>query len=168
MSHAAASARRRGLLLASFGGPPALTRFWRTIGDTVTRLDRTELELNEGKPGDPRDTTSPTAMLENLRKFVLGDVLSPPSRKMLAAWLIANTTGDALLRAGFPRNWKIGDKTGTGGYQTSNDIAVIWTLKRKPFVVSAYLTEGRGSDDDRERVLADVGHAVADEINSTK
>jgi len=156
------------LLLASFGGPPELTNFWRAIGDTVTRLDRTELELNEGRPGDPRDTTSPTAMLENLRKFVLGDVLSPPSRKMLSRWLIANTTGDARLRAGFPRNWKIGDKTGTGGYQTSNDIAVIWPLNRKPLVVTAYLTQGHGSDDKRDRILADVGRAVADEITSTK
>jgi beta-lactamase class A len=155
------------LLLASFGGPPALTSFWRAIGDTVTRLDRTELELNEGRPGDPRDTTSPEVMLENLRKFVLGDVLSPTSRRMLSGWLIANTTGDARLRAGFPRNWKIGDKTGTGGYQTSNDIAVIWPLKRKPLVVAAYLTQGRGSDDDRDRILADVGHAVADEISLT-
>ncbi len=156
------------LLLASFGGPPALTSFWRAIGDPVTRLDRTELELNEGKPGDPRDTTSPAAMQENLRKFVLGDVLSPPSRKMLSRWLIANTTGDARLRAGFPRNCEIGDKTGTGGYQTSNDIAVIWPLNRKPLVVAAYLTQGHGSDDDRDRILADVGRAVAGEITSTR
>ena len=149
------------LLLASFGGPAALTSFWRSIGDAVTRLDRIELELNEGKPGDERDTTSPAAMLENLRKFVLGDVLARPSRKMFTGWLIANTTGDARLRAGMPRDWKIGDKTGTGGHQTSNDIAVIWPMHRKPFVVAAYLTEGRGSDEDRERVLADVGRAVA-------
>jgi len=156
------------LLLASFGGPAALTGFWRAIGDTVTRLDRTELQLNEGKPGDPRDTTSPIAMLENLRKFVLGEVLAPPSRKMFTKWLVANTTGDARLRAGFPRNFEIGDKTGTGGYQTANDIAVIWPLNRKPLVVTAYLTQGHGSDDDRERILADVGRAVADEITSTK
>ncbi len=156
------------LLLASFGGPAALTSFWRAIGDTVTRLDRTELELNEAKPGDPRDTTSPIAMLENLRKFVLGDVLALPSRKMFTKWLVANTTGDARLRAGFPRNCKIGDKTGTGGYQTANDIAVIWPLNHKPLVVAAYLTQGRGSDDDSDGILADVGRAVAYEITSTK
>ncbi len=156
------------LLLASFGGPAALTNFWRSIGDTVTRLDRPELELNEGKPGDPRDTTSPIAMLANLRKFVLGDVLAPPSRKMFTKWLVRNSTGDARLRAGFPRNCEIGDKTGTGGYQTANDIAVIWPLNHKPLVVAAYLTQGKGSDDDRDRVLADVGRAVADEIISTR
>jgi beta-lactamase class A len=156
------------LLLASFGGPAALTSFWRAIGDTVTRLDRTELELNEGTPGDPRDTTSPAAMLENLRKFVLGDVLAPASRKMFSKWLVANTTGDARLRAGFPRNCEIGDKTGSGGHETTNDIAVIWPSNLKPFVVAAYLTQGPDSDDARNGILADVGRAVADEITSTK
>jgi len=156
------------LLLASFGGPAALTNFWRAIGDTVTRLDRTEPELNEGTPGDPRDTTSPAAMLENLRKFVLGDVLAPASREMFSKWLVRTTTGDARLRAGFPRNWVIGDKTGTGGHETSNDIAVIWPPSRKPFVVAAYLTQGPDSEDARNAILADVGHAVADEIASTK
>jgi beta-lactamase class A len=107
-------------------------------------------------------------MLENLRKFVLGDVLAPASRKTFSKWLVANTTGDARLRAGFPRNWEIGDKTGSGGHETANDIAVIWPSNRKPFVVAAYLTQAPGSDDARNGILADVGRAVADEINSTK
>jgi beta-lactamase class A len=156
------------LLLASFGGPAALTNFWRAIGDTVTRLDRIEPGLNECMPGDPRDTTSPAAMLETLRKFVLGDVLAPASREMFSQWLARNTTGDARLRAGFPRTWIIGDKTGSGRHETSNDIAVIWPSSRKPFVVAAYLTQGPGLEDARNAILADVGRAVADEITSAK
>jgi beta-lactamase class A len=156
------------LLLASFGGPAALTNFWRSIGDTVTRLDRMEPGLNEATPGDPRDTTSPAAMLENLHKFVLGDVLAPASREMFSKWLVANTTGDARLRAGLPRNWVIGDKTGSGGHETTNDIAVIWPSNREPFVVAAYLTQGPASDEARNAILADVGLAVAREITSAK
>jgi len=154
------------LLLASFGGPAALTNFWRSIGDPVTRLDRKEPELNEGAPGDPKDTASPAATVENFRKFVLGEVLSRASREMFSKWLIANTTGDARLRAGLPHDWRVGDKTGTGGHETSNDIAVIWPPNRKPFVVAAYLTQGSTSDHDREAILADVGRAVAREIAS--
>jgi beta-lactamase class A len=155
------------LLLASFGGPAALTNFWRSIGDTVTRLDRMEPELSDGAPGDPRDTTTPAAMLENLHKFVLGDVLAPASREIFTKWLVANTTGDARLRAGLPRDWVIGDKTGTGGHETSNDIAVIWPPDRKPFVVAAYLTQGSASAGARDAILADVGRAVAHEFSAT-
>ncbi len=155
------------LLLSSFGGPAALTAFFRSIGDTVTRLDRNEPELNEGAPGDPRDTTSPAAMLEDLRKFVFGNVLRPESRKLFANWLVANKTGGARLRAGLPRDWAIGDKTGTGDNATSNDIAVIWPSNRKPFVVTAFLTQGAASGDEREAILADVGRTIAHEIAST-
>jgi beta-lactamase class A len=49
-------------LLARFGGPSALTAFWRSIGDTVSRLDHNEPELNRTPPGDPHDTTTPTAI----------------------------------------------------------------------------------------------------------
>ena len=64
------------LLLARVGGPAALTAFWRTTGDTVSRLDHYEPELNRSPPGDPRDTSTPAAMAGNLRRFLLGDVLS--------------------------------------------------------------------------------------------
>lgn len=85
------------LLLASFGGPSALTSYVRALGDAVTRLDRIEPHLNEATPGDVRDTTTPAAMLENVRRLVLGEALSADSRSRLAAWLVANKTGDARL-----------------------------------------------------------------------
>ena len=74
------------LMLASFGGPEGLTAFVRTLGDPVTRLDRIETALNEGTPGDPRDTTSPLAMLGTMQKLVAGDALSAASRERLVGW----------------------------------------------------------------------------------
>ena len=99
-----------------------MTRFVRSLGDPVTRLDRTEPALNEALPGDPRDTTTPAAMAADLRKMALGPVLSPGSRDRLCAWMTANTTGTAKLRAGVPQAWRVGDKTGTGERGTSNDV----------------------------------------------
>src|SRR5208282_4065320 len=55
------------LLLETIGGPAAITRFARSLGDTVTRLDRIETSLNESLADDPRDTTSPTAMAGDLK-----------------------------------------------------------------------------------------------------
>ena len=75
------------LLLSAIGGPEGLTAFSRTLGDTVTRLDRIETELNEAAPGDPRDTTTPAAMAADIRALVLGDALSAASREQLKAWL---------------------------------------------------------------------------------
>jgi beta-lactamase class A len=149
------------LLLASFGGPGELTAYARSLGDEVTRLDRIETEVNEATPGDPRDTTSPAAMLEDMRRLVLGDALSEAGRAQLTAWLVANKTGDKRLRAGLPKDWRVGDKTGAGNNGATNDVAVMWPPERPPILVSAYHAEAPGSRDAHNAVLAEVGRIVA-------
>ncbi len=149
------------LMLESFGGPPELTLFARGLGDGVTRLDRSETALNEAKPGDPRDTTTPAAMAETLRRIVLGEALSAPSRDQMTAWLAANKTGDKRLRAGLPKDWRVADKTGGGGNGQTNDIAVLWPPGRAPIVVAVYYAESPASDDARNAVVAEVGRLTA-------
>jgi beta-lactamase class A len=153
------------LLLANLGGPEGLTAYARSLGDTVTRLDRAEPDLNEAVPDDPRDTTSPNAMVSSLRAVTTGSVLSPASREHLVGWLIGNKTGDARLRAGLPGGWRVGDKTGSGQRGTANDIAVIWpSSRRQPIFVSAYLTGSSPEADHRNATLAAVGRAVAESL----
>ena len=121
------------LLLAGIGGPPGLTAFARGLGDQITRLDRDEPSLNEALPDDPRDTTTPNAMASNLQTLILGTTaLSAASREQLTAWLIANKTGDTRLRAGFAKDWRIGDKTGAGDRGTNNHVAVVWPPNNAP------------------------------------
>jgi beta-lactamase class A len=149
------------LLLSAIGGPPGLTRFARRLGDKVTRLDRNELSLGEARPGDPRDTTSPKAMLADMDLLLTGALLSPQSRRRLIGWLIACRTGKARLRAGFPPDWRIGDKTGSGANGTTNDIAIAWRAREaEPLLVAAYLTGSTLEAAAREAILAAVGRAV--------
>lgn len=148
------------LILASLGGPSAVTAFARSLGDTVTRLDRIEGDLNEAKPGDPRDTTTPEAMASNLRVLVTGDALSRRSRDQFTTWLVECQTGGAKLRAGVPATWRVGDKTGSGGHGTTNDIAVMWPPGRAPLIVCVYLTETAISSDQANATFVAVGRAM--------
>jgi beta-lactamase class A len=149
------------LLLASLGGPEGLTAYARSLGDTVTRLDRIEPELNEAIPGDVRDTTTPAAMVANVRALTLDKALSATSREQLVRWLIGNKTGDTRLRAGLPAGWRVGDKTGSGERGTTNDVGVFWPPDRAPVIVSIYLTQTAASPTQRNATLAAVGRAVA-------
>jgi len=149
------------LLLAGAGGPAGVTAFVRRIGDDVTRLDRTEPTLNEGTPGDPRDTSTPRAMAHTLRKLMLGDALSDAGRALLVQWMSASTTGGKRLRAGVPFDWRVADKTGTGRLGTTNDVGVLWPPRRAPLVVVAYLTDTPAAADAREAALAHVARSVA-------
>ena len=149
------------LLLASLGGPSAITAYARSLGDDVTRLDRIEPELNEATPGDLRDTTTPAAMAKNLKLLATGTALSAASRDQLITWLVGCKTGDAKLRAGLPKSWRVGDKTGSGDHGSSNDAAVIWPNGEPPVIVTSYLTEPAAPDDKRNAAPAAVGRAVA-------
>jgi len=149
------------LILAALGGPAGFTAYARSLGDSVTRLDRIEPELNEALPGDPRDTTTPLAMLGNLQKLVLGDALSPASKEQLTKWMLANKTGDTRLRAQLPAGWRTGDKTGAGDRGTNNDVGVLWPPEGKPIVVTAYLTGTSAPVEKRNATLAAVGRAIA-------
>ncbi|MBF5058167.1 Beta-lactamase [Alcanivorax sp. 521-1] len=149
------------LVLDAIGGPAGLTRFLRGTGDNVTRLDRREPELNEATPGDPRDTTTPDAMLASLRALVFGDVLSESSRQQLLQWMKNDKIADALLRAGIPDDWTIGDKTGAGGHGSRAIIAVMWPPQRGPVLAAIYITETDASMDQRNAAIADIGRALA-------
>ncbi len=149
------------LLLRTFGGPAGLTAFARSVGDRVTRLDRFETALNEAVPGDPRDTTSPAAMLAHLERLLLGDALSRESRERLTGWLRANQRAPRRLRAGFPEGWQVADKPGSGAHGATNDVGIVWPIRRAPLLVSVYFAESALNDDDRDAVLARVARIIS-------
>ncbi|MGB5346217.1 MAG: class A beta-lactamase [Woeseia sp.] len=132
------------MLLDLVGGPPGLTRFLRGHGDSTTRLDRYEVELNTNLPDDARDTTTPAAIAASLQRLLLteglADGLSDESRTLLQDWLKSSTTGLKRLRAGIPAGWQVGDKTGYGGNGAVNDVAIVWPPGRPPVVIAVYMS----------------------------
>lgn len=148
------------LLLRDTGGPAGLTSFLRSVGDGVTRLDRREPELNVVIGGDERDTTTPAGMAGTLNRLVLGNALSAKSREQLKTWLIANTTGDARIRAGVPDTWTVGDKTGTWAGAT-NDVAVLWPPKGGPIILTVFYAGSSLDADGRNSVIASAARIVA-------
>ena len=146
------------LLFASMGGPKAVTRFARSLGDQFTLLDRIEPALN------PHDTTTPNAMLGDMQQLLLGDALSRSSREKLTRWLVGCQTGLRSLRAGMPTDWRVGDKTGQwdgNDRHANNDIAIAWPPHKKPRLVTAYYMTSTADVAARKAVLAEVGRIVA-------
>ena len=152
------------VLLEALGGPQAVTAFWRSLGDPVSRLDDVEPKLNV--PDGARNTATPAAMLGNLKAMLLGDALTPASRAQLLKWMQANTTGSAMLRAGLPSGWIVGDKTGRWNGSdphafATNDLAIVMPPGRKPILIVCYTQGGSTDADARAAVVASVGKIVA-------
>jgi beta-lactamase class A len=150
------------LLFDIVGGPAGVTSFWRSLGDETSHLDRREPALNV--PDGDKDTTTPVAMMGNLGQILLGNAVSPASRQKLLGWLAANTTGNLMLRAGLPKGWAVGDKTGRyseGAYNAAIDLAIATPPGRKPILIAAFTMNGHGDDNAHQALLADIGRIVA-------
>ncbi|WUB74516.1 class A beta-lactamase [Streptomyces sp. NBC_00576] len=124
------------LLLRELRGPTAITRFARSVGDPVTRLDRWETELNSAEPWRITDTTTPYAIGRTYARLVLGDALNRPDRALLTHWLLNNTTSGNRFRLALPPTWTIADKTGAGSYGTNNNVGIAWTQDGTPIVLA--------------------------------
>lgn len=154
------------LVLQSVRGPAGLTKFARSLGDETTRLDRMEPELNISSPGDERDTTSPAAMCGDLIRLLTTNVLTEKSRQLLQNWLLANETGNGLVRAGVPNDWRVGDKTGRSGQGATNDVAVIYRPNGTRIFIAIFTTAPSLTAEKRSAIIADVTRKVVDAFSS--
>ncbi|WGM06345.1 class A beta-lactamase [Arsenophonus nasoniae] len=148
------------LIAEKIGGPASFTRFLRTIGDSITRLDRFEPELNSAIPGDMRDTTTPVAISQTLQKLVLGDVLQPSSRQQLRQWMEDDKVANALLRSVLPTQWKIVDKTGSGDYGSRSIISLVWPENRQPLIIAIYITQTKATLAQSNEAIARIGKVI--------
>lgn len=142
------------------GGVAAFNRFMQSLGDSVTRMDRKEPEINEGIPGDVRDTTTPSAAAASLQAMFFGTVLSADSAELLAEWMKGDAVANALLRKSLPAGWSIADKTGAGGNGSRSIIAVVYPPGKSPWILSIYIAETKATMAERNESIARLGQVL--------
>lgn len=155
------------LLFKELGGPEGFETSLKKLGDQVTNAERIETGLNEAVPGETRDTSTPKALANDLQAYALGEVLTHEKQTMLVDWLKRNTTGDNLIRAGVPKGWEVGDKTGGGGYGTRNDIAIVWPPNREPIVIAILSSRDKQDATYNDELIAQASEVVMNVFNST-
>ena len=148
------------IVLSKIGGPEGLTQFLRDLGDSSTRLDRIEPELNSAIEGDYRDTTTPIAMVKTMNTLLYGKELGTNSKAQLIEWMTLNKVSGALLRSVLPQNWKIADRTGSGGNGSRAIVATIWKPDTKPYIITIYLTGKKMKKMNRNKIIAEVGSEI--------
>ena len=168
------------ILLKELGGPAAMTAFWRSIGDDVSRLDRNEPTLNNVPIAEYRDTTTPAAMARNVAKLLYSEVMPEAERATLRQWMIDTQTGLKRVRAGLredanrSRAWVAGDKTGTSLWPGNPGLYIdigfaepppTKTGPRAPVTFAAYFrshTAHDSLDPQAEAVFAKIGDVIRD------
>ena len=157
------------IILRLLGGPEALTAFSRTLGDTSFRLDRYEVELNAATPGDPRDSSTPTAMCRTLSGLLCGNLLPKAAKEQLTAWMLGCATGVTRIPAATPQGWRAAHKTGgwrEGTLSTANDMGVLFppsddaNSMKNPLVMTIFLSGSQRTDLDNDKIIASAARLL--------
>ncbi len=104
--------RAANFIFRHTGGPKALTEWIRLLGDSITRSDRIEPDLNLSSTRDPRDSTTPSNASQLWYK--LDTTLLQQARKQWLADLASNQASSDLFDSVLPAGWQIFDRTGAG------------------------------------------------------
>ncbi len=153
------------LLIDRIGGTPSVTSFLREIGDPISRVDRREPELNTFIPGDPRDTTSPDAMVSTMAALLIGDALLPTSRAQLVDWMSAGSVTGTLIRASTPEGWHVADRSGSADFNR-NIVAMVTPPDRKPYFIAIFLSDAEADFDTRNAAVIALSEAVMQVVTS--
>lgn len=153
------------IILDAINGPHELTRFLRSIGDDITRLDRNEPSLNSAIKGDLRDTSTPQAMVLSLQKILFTDVLSRESTGQLTQWMLDTTITSKLLRSVLPKEWTIADRSGAGAFGSRGITAIVWPNDNQPIIISIYITQSLASLSELNDAIAEIGKAIFISMN---
>jgi beta-lactamase class A len=142
------------LIIKKLGGLAVVTDFAHSIGNQTFNMTHYEPNLNSD-PNNPEDTSTPEDMAMSLQKITLGNLLAPPQRTQLIAWMRNNTTSNHRMRAGVPLGWDVADKTGSGGiYGIANDIGIVWSPECKPIVLTIYTYRNQKTEKSEDDVIA--------------
>jgi beta-lactamase class A len=147
------------LLLKNLGGPARLQEWLEQRHITGLRVDRNIAQLLAAKRDlwDVRDSSTPKAMVELLRRLDNGTLLRPQSRQYLLGLMAQCRTGKNRMRAMLPAGTRVEHKTGTlSGY--SSDVGFITLPDGRRLAVAFFARAGN----DRPRTIAMAARAVYD------
>jgi len=147
------------ILLKDLGGPHAVHDWLQDNGITGVRVDRTIAQLLSDRRDlwDRRDSSTPTAMVELLRRIYKGELIKPESRNYLLDLMSQCETGrnrmKALLPFGTPVEHKTGTLTGL-----ADDVGFITMPDGHRIAVAIFARGGT----DRPRTIAEAARAAYD------
>ena len=151
--------RATDMLLKDLGGPRPLHDWLQQNGITGLRVDRTIAQLLSDKRDlwDRRDSSTPQAMVDLLRRIYRAELIKPQSRNYLLDLMAQCETGKNRMKALLPAGTPVEHKTGTLNSLT-DDVGFITLPDGRRIAVAVFACGGT----DRPRSIAQAARAIYD------
>ncbi|MEN3090197.1 MAG: class A beta-lactamase [Staphylococcus pseudoxylosus] len=143
-------------IINEIGGIEGFNNELKSLGDYISKPQRLEPDLNDYDPTKIADTTTPRAAETTLHKLLASKQMDKDNQALLKQVMIENETGDSLIKAGVPKEYTVGDKSGQAlTYGTRNDLAFIYTDKhRKPIILAVYTKQDQKNAKPDDKIIA--------------
>ncbi|HJP67340.1 MAG TPA: serine hydrolase [Sphingomicrobium sp.] len=150
-------------LFKDVGGPHAVQSWLQDNGVKGVHVDRTIAELLQSKRDlfDRRDSSTPVAMVELLRRIYKAELIKPESRNYLLDIMAQCETGKNRMKWLLPSGTLVEHKTGTLN-GLADDVGFITLPDGRPVVVAIFTRGGA----DRPRTIAETARAIYDGFKS--
>lgn len=154
--------RAADTMFRAVGGPRAVHDWLRDNGITGVRVDRTIAQLLSDKRDlwDRRDSSTPIAMVNLLKRIYTAELIKPASRNYLLDLMAQCQTGKNRMKAllpGVPVEHKTGTLNGL-----SDDVGFITLPDGRRVVVAIFARGGA----DRPRTIAETARTIYDGFKS--
>jgi len=150
-------------ILRDFYGLP--DKAYATVAEAAYAKDPTlilrQSDRNLEFEKDPRDHSTPKAMLELLLAFDSGKILSEKSREFLLGVMSRTRTGGGRLRGLLPKGTAVAHKTGTIG-GVANDVGFIGLPDGRRFAIAVFTKSSTTPEADRDRAVAEISRTAYD------
>jgi beta-lactamase class A len=155
--------RATDMLLANLGGPQRLHSWLQDNGVTGLRVDRTIAQLLGSRRDlwDRRDSSTPVAMVDLLRRIYKAELITPESRNYLLDLMAQCQTGKNRIKALLPFGTPVEHKTGTLD-GLSDDVGFITLPDGRRIAVAIFARGGTN----RPRTIAESARAIYDGFKS--
>lgn len=155
--------RATDILLKDLGGPQAVHEWLLQNGISNLRVDRTIAQLLGDKRDlwDSRDSSTPKAMVDLLRRIYRAELIKPESRNYLLDLMAQCATGKNRIKALLPFGTPVEHKTGTLNGLT-DDVGFI-TMPNGHRIAVAIFARGGAN---RPRTIAETARAIYDGFKS--
>ena len=151
--------RATDILLADLGGPKVLHEWLVQNGLQGLRVDRNIARLLADKRDlwDVRDSSTPLAMVDLLKKIYRAELIRPASRNYLLDLMARCQTGKNRIRGMLPFGTPVENKTGTLN-GLSDDVGFITMPDGRRIAIAVFARGGS----DRPRTIAEAARTIYD------
>ncbi|QSB27426.1 class A beta-lactamase, subclass A2 [Flavobacterium sp. CLA17] len=153
------------ILIDLVGGTKEVQRFINKQGikDFVIKVNEEQMKTWKNLY---INTTTPLATTELLEKFFKGEILKENTTKYLYQIMTETSRGITWMKAGLPENTELAHRTGMSGTNdynlrvAMNDIGIVKLPNGKHFILAVYLKNITETQEDTEKIIADITRAT--------